>query len=102
MDFVALSLVRGASRRCVRTMDTFVFKPQLSLPKEIRVRTLDDAILFASRYLGAKWPRRRRRILGQLLAAVTPESERKAANEFRAWAEAEGLLDHRVAQMPRH
>ena len=83
-------------------MSNFVFKPQLHLPKEIRVRTIDDAILFASKYLGAKWPRRRRRVLGQLLGAVTPESERNAANDFRAWAEAEGLLDHRVAQMPRH
>jgi hypothetical protein len=82
-------------------MNTFVFKPQLCLPRET-VRTINDATLFAQTYLGAKWPRRRRRVLTHLLAAVNRESECKAANDFRAWAEAEGLLDRRVAQRLGH
>ena len=39
------------------------------------------------------WVRRRERVVELLQAASDYESERAAVNDFRAWAEAEGLLD---------
>jgi hypothetical protein len=75
-------------------MNEFVFKPPLLLARGARVRTIDDAAEFARRYVGGKWGRRRERVVRRLEAASGLESKRDAANDFRAWAEAEGLLRH--------
>lgn len=73
-------------------MNEFIFKPPLLLARGARVRTVDDAAEFARRYVGPKWARRRERVVWRLEAASGLESERDAANDFRAWAEVEGLL----------
>jgi hypothetical protein len=74
-------------------MKEFVFKPPLRLTRGVEVRTLNHAAEFASNYVGAKSARRRERVVELLQAATGYENERAAANDFRAWAEAEGLLD---------
>jgi hypothetical protein len=61
------------------------------------VRTIDEALLFAQQYRNAKRTRMQHWIIDRLLSAVTPQSERDAANDFRDWAEAEGLLQGETA-----
>jgi hypothetical protein len=84
----------------VTVVSRFVFRPPLYLPNGTTVRTIDHALLFAQNYLGAKWPRRQRRIIAQLLSAITPASERGAANDFLGWVEAERILDRKRGAAP--
>ena len=73
-------------------MADFVFEPPLRLEGEVTVHTLREAADFARKYLGSRLPRRRDGILKGLEAASGYEKGRDAANAFRHWAWAEGLL----------
>jgi hypothetical protein len=73
-------------------MTEFVFDPPLRLKRDVTVRTLDDAADFTRKYVGSKLPLRRDGVLHGLEGASGYEEERNAANDFQAWAEAEGLL----------
>ncbi len=73
-------------------MAEFMFEPPLRLTRGVTVRTLDQAAAFAHNFIDARWPLRRAGVLRRLEAASGHERERDAANAFRAWAEAEGLL----------
>src|SRR5262249_14864138 len=75
-----------------RGMMDFVFKPPLRLAREVAVRTLDDAAEFARTYVGPRLPHRRDRIVRRLEEVSDDASARIAAQAFRAWAIAEGLL----------
>jgi hypothetical protein len=74
-------------------MAEFVFEPPLRLKREVTIRTLGEAADFARKYVGSRLPRRRDGILHGLEAASSYEKGRDAANAFRHWAEAEGLLE---------
>jgi hypothetical protein len=73
-------------------MAEFVFEPPVQLKGDVTVRTLGEAADFARKYVGSRLPRRRDGILKGLEAASGYEKARDAANAFRHWAEAEGLL----------
>jgi hypothetical protein len=69
-----------------------MFEPPLRLTRGVTVRTLDQAAAFARNLIDARWPLRRAGVLRLLEGASGHEREGDAANAFRAWAEAEGLL----------
>jgi hypothetical protein len=73
-------------------MAEFVFEPPVQLKGDVTVRTLGEAADFARKYVGSRLPRRRDGILKGLEAALGYKKGRDAANAFRHWAEAEGLL----------
>jgi len=73
-------------------MMDFVFKPPLRLARDVTVRTLDDAAEFARTYVGPRLPHRRDRVVHRLEEISDDASARIAAQAFRAWAIAEGLL----------
>jgi hypothetical protein len=73
-------------------MTEYVFNPPLRLAGDVTVRTLDDAAEFVRTYVGSKYPILRDGVLHSLEGASGEERGRDAANDFRAWAEAEGLL----------
>ena len=73
-------------------MMDFVFNPPLRLARDVTVRTLDDAAEFARTYVGPQLPHRRDRIVRRLEEVSDDASMRIAAQAFRAWALAEGLL----------
>ena len=75
-----------------RGMAHFVFEPPLRLAREVTVRTLDDAGEFARTYVGPRLPHRRDRLVRRLDEVSDDASARTAAQSFRAWAIAEGLL----------
>jgi hypothetical protein len=73
-------------------MSEFVFDPPLRLAGNVAVRTLDDAAAFTRNSEAARRPMVRDGVLRRLEAASGFEQERDAANAFRAWIEAEGIL----------
>ena len=73
-------------------MMDFVFNPPLRLARDVTVRTLDDAAEFARTYVGPQLPHRRDRIVRRLEEVSDDASMRIAAQAFRAWVIAEGLL----------
>ena len=82
----------GYASGVFRGMMEFVFDPPLRLAREVTVRTLDDAAEFARTYVGPRLPHRRDRIVRRLEEVSDDASARIAAQAFRAWAIAEGLL----------
>ena len=73
-------------------MTDFVFDPPLRLARDVIVRTLDDAAEFARTFVGPRLPHRRDRIVRRLEEVSDDASMRIAAQAFRAWVIAEGLL----------
>jgi hypothetical protein len=86
------ALERWTLAPSLANMTEFVFDPPLRLKRDVTVRTLDDAADFTRKYVGSKLPLRRDGVLHGLEGAAGYEEERNAANDFQAWAEAEGLL----------
>ena len=73
-------------------MAEYVFNPPLRLAREVSVRTLDDAAEYVRTYVGSKHPTWRDGVLHELEGASGEQRERAAANAFRSWVQAEGLL----------
>ena len=73
-------------------MADFMFDPPLSLKGGVMVRTLEQAAAFARNLINARLPRGRDGVLHLLEAASGEKREREAADAFRAWVEAEGLI----------
>jgi hypothetical protein len=72
--------------------DGFCVQPTPSACARRTVRMLDDAAEFARTYVGPRLPHRRDRIVRRLEEVSDDASARIAAQAFRAWAIAEGLL----------
>src|SRR5215469_7960680 len=81
----------------------FTFDPPLTLKGNAIVRTLDDAADYLRAYRYARKPLMQENVLRRLERADSLEEQRDAANAFRGWVEAEGLLQmcSRGASRPR-
>jgi hypothetical protein len=73
-------------------MAQFNFDPPLMLTSNVAVITLDDAAAFMRSFGGERRPTAKQSVLRRLEGSRTEEEERDAANDFEAWAQAEGLL----------
>jgi hypothetical protein len=73
-------------------MGELTFDTPLVLRGRVVVRTLDDAADFVRRYRHAQRPVMQDGLLRKLERADAPDEQRIAADAFRAWVEAEGLL----------
>jgi hypothetical protein len=70
----------------------FTFDPPLRLKGDAVVRTLDDAAAYLRAYQHAHKPLMQENVLRRLERANSPDEQHAAANAFRGWVEAEGLL----------
>ena len=70
----------------------YKFDPPLTLKGRIVVFDLDDAAAFVRSYHSSKRPVMRDGLLRRLESADTACEQKEAADAFRGWAEAEGVL----------
>jgi hypothetical protein len=70
----------------------FKLDPPLTLRPNVVISTLDDAAAYLRAYDRARRPLMQESVLRRLEGARGPDEQRAAANAFRGWAEAEGLL----------
>jgi hypothetical protein len=73
-------------------MVDFKFNPPLTLKGNVVVQTLDDAANFVRQYNDSRRPVLQDSVLRRLERANLEDEQRNAANAFRGWAEAEGLV----------
>ncbi len=75
-------------------MSDFRFTPPLRLAGKLvtTVRSLDDAAAYVRAYKGARRPMTQDGVLHRIEGAKSEAEQIEAANAFRAWAEAEGLV----------
>jgi hypothetical protein len=71
----------------------FLFDPPVRLKRDVTIRTLEQAAAFVRRITEPRFPSGRATILRCLETATRDRHERQAANAFRGWAKAEGLLE---------
>jgi hypothetical protein len=81
-------------RTRIANMAAFTFNPALRLAgrPDVLIHSIDEAADFVRSYQGARRPISQAGILRKLEAADGLEQEQDAANDFRAWAESEGLV----------
>ena len=72
----------------------FRFAPPLRLAGKpvATVQSLDEAAAYLRGYKGARWPMTQNGVLHRIEGAKSEAEQIEAANAFRAWAEAEGLV----------
>jgi hypothetical protein len=68
------------------------FDPPLTVQGKTIVFTLDDAAAFVRSFQAGRRPVMRDGLLRRLEAAHTEWEQKEAADAFRGWAEAEGVL----------
>jgi hypothetical protein len=73
-------------------MSEFVFTPPLKLAPRATVSTLTEASAYMRTCLDVRRPFTRAGVLRSMSAASTSDQQRLAAQGFRLWVEAEGLL----------
>jgi hypothetical protein len=73
-------------------MSEFVFTPPLKLAPRATVSTLTEASAYIRNCLHVRRPFTQAGVLRSMSAALTSDQQRLAANGFRLWVEAEGLL----------
>ncbi len=74
-------------------MPEYKFNPPLMLRDHFVVRSLDDAVRFIVHYHQARWQEMQTSVLHRLEGAGNEIEEGDAADAFRAWVEAEDLID---------
>lgn len=73
-------------------MSEFFFSPPLTLVPRVTVHTLIEASAYARACPWGQRPFIRAGVLRSMSKATTSDQQRYAAQGFRLWAEAEGLL----------